>query len=169
MILVGSGVTSRMPRFKEATALHSTKNGIDVSGWCGERKHRHSLTFPFARYGSSAQQSGSFAVCSALGSNVMVAWFDSSGFDGQRSLPCVLFVHSRLVPVLGCITEFPLPGCVQVGEYDLEEMNSWLSFDRVALALSMYIAARNIASFARHAARESTSFSTLTSPESVGF
>jgi hypothetical protein len=33
----------------------------------------------------------------------------------------------------------PLLGCVQVGEYDLEEMNSWLIFDRVALALSMMV------------------------------
>lgn len=138
MVLVGSGVTSKMPRFKEATALHSTKSGNDVSGWCGERKHQYSLIFPFAHYGSSAQQSGFSAVCPALGSNVMVAWFDSSGFDGQRSLPCVLFVNSRLVPVLGCITEFPLPGCVQVGEHGLET-NSWLIFDRVALALSMMV------------------------------
>jgi len=72
--------------------------------------------------------------------NVMVTWCGCLVFDGQRHCLCV-FVHSRLVPVLGWLYHrVPLPGCVQVGEYDLEKKNSWLIFNRVgALVLSMMI------------------------------
>jgi hypothetical protein len=75
-LLVGSGVTSKVPRYKEATALHSTKRGIDVSGWLvWDGNINGPFTFPFARYGSFG---ATVQFCSLFGARFQMSWWYGS-------------------------------------------------------------------------------------------